>query len=128
MRHNYATRGQKVIDFIIGFIGWFFFNGLAWGAIQLVSALLSGGLIETFPGDAPPVTTTLSDLASILFLALSCAILLANIVSVIVFARTRYWIALGEVSAFAASLILVLCAGATLAAICFTALGSGQGL
>ena len=39
----YTTRNEKVIDFVLGFVGWFLVNGLLYGcSIAILQAMASG--------------------------------------------------------------------------------------
>jgi len=122
-RHEYTSSSQKTIHFLIGFFGWYIVNGVLWGGSQVVSSLVYGGLQTSTPGT--DVTST-SDLIGIAFLVFSCVVLLLNLGTMIYFGFTRYWIALGELSAFASLLILAICASVAFLAICFTSF-SGSG-
>jgi hypothetical protein len=102
-RKIYTTRREKVIDFIVGFLGWFFINGLLYTLLVF--------LIGQFSPDAQ------SSLAVVL---LGLLPLLINIGALIYFGFTRRWIALGALAAFAAVLLLALLLGLLVYAICYT--------
>lgn len=101
-RKVYATRGEKVLDFVLGFAGWFLVNGLIYGCSIVI---LQAGLFDT------------SD--SVLPVLLGLLPLLLNIAVVILFAFTRRWIALGILAAFALVLLGVLLLGLLVYAICY---------
>ena len=101
-RKVYTTRNEKVLDFVIGFVGWFLVNGLLYGCSILI---------------LQAVDSSTSD--SILALLLGLIPLLVNIGALIFFAFTRRWIALGILAAFALVLVGVLLIGIVLYVICF---------
>ena len=99
-RKVYTTRNEKILDFVIGFIGWFMVNGLMYAcSVSIISNLDSG-----------------SDTLQIGLLALPLVI---NIVGLILLSTTRRWIALGALAAFALLLVGVLLIGLLVYAICF---------
>ena len=101
-RKVYTTRNEKVLDFVIGFAGWFFVNGLLYGcSIAILQAIDS------------------SSSQSIPVLLLGLLPLLINIGALILFAFTRRWIALGILAAFALVLVGVLLLGLVLYAVCY---------
>jgi hypothetical protein len=77
--------------------------------------------------NAPDLTELFQSAAGILGLVLLCAPLIINLALLIRFAFTRYWIAIGAASAFAAVLLLTICAGIVWTVACFVLL-SGSGL
>ena len=98
----YTTRNEKVLDFVLGFVGWFLVNGLLYGcSIVILQA----------------VDSSSSD--SILALLLGLLPLLINIGALIFFAFTRRWIALGILAAFALVLVGVLLLGLVFYVICY---------
>jgi hypothetical protein len=98
----YTTRNEKVIDFVLGFVGWFLVNGLLYGcSIAVLQAMASG------TPDSIPV------------LLLGLLPLLINIGALIFFAFTRRWIALGILAAFALVLVGVLLLGLVFYVICY---------
>src|SRR5690242_11101395 len=101
-RKVYTTRKEKVIDFVLGFFGWFLVNGLLYGGSILI---------------LQAVGSNTSD--STLALLLGLIPLLVNIAALIFFAFTRRWIALGILAAFALMLVAVLLIGIVLYVICF---------
>src|SRR5690349_10958 len=101
-RKVYTTRNEKVLDFVLGFAGWFLVNGLLYGCSIL--------LIQALPSDSPD---------SLPALLLGILTLLANIGALIFFAFTRRWIALGILAAFALVLVGVLLLGLVFYVICF---------
>ena len=101
-RKVYTTRKEKVIDFVLGFFGWFLVNGLLYGcSIWILQA----------------VDSSTSD--SVLALLLGLLPLLVNIGALIFFAFTRRWIALGILAAFALVLVAVLLIGLVFYVICY---------
>ena len=100
-RKTYETRNQKILDFVIGFFGFFVFN-----FILFFATLLAGIDLGHLSGVTARVITFLP--------------LILNILGLIYFAFTRYWIALGALSAFGALLLIVL----LLAAVCFAQFGA----
>ena len=117
-RKTYTTTNEKALDFILGFIGWFVLNGVMGGLGQIAaSALLA--ILSSVGADSLPV----ENIAGLMAVGLGCLTLLVNVGLVIYFALTRYWIALGALTAFAASLILTLCAAIFFTAVCFAILG-----
>ncbi len=97
-RKVYETKNEKVIDFLIGFFGWFIINTLL-GILQIG---ILAGLSATFEG-----TANGEQIIGMIGLVISCIPLILNIGVIIYFAFTRYWIALGALLAFAFSLLLV---------------------
>lgn len=120
-RKIYTTRNEKIIDFVIGFIGWFVLNTVFW-------VLLTFGMTGLFAlvGSVPSSNSNLGDAVAIVGALLNCLPFFLNILVLIFFVFTRYWIALGILGAFGASLLIALCATVVFAAICFSALGGGQ--
>lgn len=116
-RHTYNTGGEKTIDFFIGFVGWFVLNGVMAGLVQ-VALTLAGGAANVLSSDV------LNTVVGVAGLVLACLPLLVNIGLVVFFAFTRYWIALGAVAAFAASLIITLCLGILFGAACLAMLAA----
>jgi ABC-type methionine transport system permease subunit len=74
-------------------------------------------------GSVPNSNSNLGDAIAILATLLNCLPFVLNILVFIFFVFTRYWIALGMLGAFGASLLLTLCATVVFAAICFSAMG-----
>ncbi|MEK7328450.1 MAG: hypothetical protein AAB217_24660 [Chloroflexota bacterium] len=115
-RKTYSTRSEKTVDFIIGFIGWFVLNSALGGVSYLVSNLLI-----MLPLD---VNRALSPVLPYVSLALACIPFLVNVGLIILFAFTRYWIALGALAAFAAVLVVIICLALIWGAVCFALLAS----
>ena len=101
-RKIYTTRNEKVLDFVLGFVGWFLINGLLYGCsiliLQRMSFDASGSIVAVLLGLLP---------------------LLVNIAALIFFAFTRRWIALGMLAAFALVLVGVLLFGLVFYVICY---------
>lgn len=121
-RHTYATSGQKVLDFALGFFGWYLLNSLLWGCGQLMLALV----IAPFTSTATPNTDLMATAVSVISMCITCVPMLANIGLLIYFGLTRYWITLGALSAFVLTTIMVLCLGILVGATCLGVL-SGVG-
>ena len=101
-RKVYTTRSEKVLDFVIGFVGWFLVNGLLYGCSIWVLQSIDSSSSQSLPA-----------------LLLGLLPLLINIGALIFFAFTRRWIALGMLAAFALVLVGVLLLGLVFYAICF---------
>jgi hypothetical protein len=97
----YTNRNEKILDFVIGFVGWFLINGLLYGCSIAILQVMA---FET------------SD--SIVVLLLGVLPLLINIAALIFFAFTRRWIALGALAAFALVLVGVLLIGLFIYTVC----------
>jgi hypothetical protein len=103
-RKTYTTRREKVIDFVIGFFGWFIVNGVLYAcSIAVLSQFASESIPEPLP---------------VLFLV--ALPLLINIAALILLGLTRRWIALGALAAFALLLIGTLLLGLIVYAVCFS--------
>ena|SRR6188472_167033 len=98
----YTTRNEKVLDFVLGFVGWFLVNGLLYGC--------SIAILQALESDAQ------NSLAALL---LGLLPLLINIGALIFFAFTRRWVALGILAAFALVLVGVLLLGLVFYVICY---------
>ena len=102
-RKVYTARNEKIIDFAIGFVGWFIVNGLLYTClIWLYSDL--------------PTADSQGYIAALVLLALP---LLINIGALVLLAFTRRWIALGALAAFGLLLLGGLLLGLLLYAVCF---------
>jgi hypothetical protein len=113
-RHVYATQNEKVIDFALGFIGWFILNGLMAFAGQI-----GGGLSTVLVAVLPFDPNLMSQIQGVVLVLLACLPLLVNIAGLVLLAFTRHWIALGALAAFATSLVVVLCAAILFLGACF---------
>jgi hypothetical protein len=100
-RKVYENRNQKVLDFVIGFVGWFLINGLLYTCSLL---LLSNGTFDIE-----------QEIWPIVLLALP---LVLNIAALIFLAFTRRWIALGALAAFALTLVGGLLIGLVIYTVC----------
>ena len=98
----YTTRGEKILDFVIGFVGWYLVNGLMYTLLVWLLGFMD--------------PTTQSSLAALVLLVLPLVI---NVVALIFFGFTRRWIALGALASFGALLALVIVLGLLAAAFCF---------
>jgi len=101
--------GQKLAWFAIGFVCWFLLNGALGGWAYWLGSIGN-------------------DIAQAAALLLSGLLLLANPAALVVLAffPRGQWAALGALAALAVAFCVVLILGATLAAICFSNLGSGN--
>jgi hypothetical protein len=119
-RHTYETSTEKTIDFLMGFVGWWVANVVFAAITQFVVPLVSLPLNNADPSLAP--------LFTVISLALSCLPLLVNVAAIVAFAFTRYWVALGALAGFGSALVIALCIGLVVGAICFAALASYSAL
>jgi hypothetical protein len=103
-RKVYTTRNEKVIDFAIGFVGWFLVNGMLYACLILLYSRI-------------PSQDSQGSIAALLLLALP---LLINIGLLVLLAFTRRWIALGALAAFALLLLGGLLLGLLAYTICFS--------
>lgn len=101
-RKIYTTRNEKVIDFVLGFVGWFLVNGLLYGCSIMILQALDSSSSQSIP-----------------VLLLGLLPLLINIGALILFAFTRRWVALGILAAFALVLVGVLLLGLVFYVICY---------
>ncbi len=99
-RKIYATRNEKILDFVIGFVGWCLINGLMYACS--LTFLTYVGVQEDS-----------------LSIALLVVPLIVNIIALIFLGMTRRWIALGALAAFALLLLGTLVIGLLIYAICF---------
>lgn len=118
-RHSYTTRGEKTIDFMIGFVGWFIFNIIVGGAVYLGPTFLDSILVA---GQTDPQRIVdLQNIVGFVALGLSGLSWLLNIGLLFFFGFTRYWIALGMLAALAVSGLIILCLGVMMGVLCFSA-------
>jgi hypothetical protein len=101
-RKEYTTRNEKILDFVIGFVGWYLVNGLFYGCTVTLLSQASNGID--------------SNMSALILLALP---LLINIGALVGLGMWRRWIALGALAAFGAALALVLLIGILIYAVCF---------
>jgi hypothetical protein len=125
-RFQYSSTGQKVAHFVVGFFGWFLLNAVAWGLLGVLSGAGSS-LFDDLLRGAGVTPGLASDIVGAVYLGLSCLVMLLNIGTIIYFAFTRYWIALGELAAFGLVLVLTLCAALLFGAACFAILAGMSG-
>lgn len=106
-RNTYLTRNAKIIDFVIGFIGWIVLNVLIAVFVQFIVAGLSvaGGALDGGGSGVPDGMLIVIGLVSL------CVPLVVNVGLLLFLALTRYWIALGAAAAFVLALVVGLCAG-----------------
>ena len=103
-RKVYTTRNEKIIDFAIGFVGWFLINGVLYAClIWLYSSI--------------PNADSQGGIATLMLLALP---LLINIGLLVLLAFTRRWIAFGALAAFGLLLLGGLLLGLLVYAVCFS--------
>ena len=110
--HAYASRREKVIDFIIGIVGWHVVNGLLLLFVFLPSMLSTG---ESSSG-------YLTGLLTLLSLCVSLLALVFNVSGLFYFVATRHWIGLGMLASWALYLLLGVLAGVVLGIVCFASL------
>jgi len=91
LRKTYATRPEKILDAVIGFVGWWVINSLIWVAI-------TRGKWLWIDFGAP---------------AMSWYLLPLGIVALIFLAFSRRWLALGILVAVALNLAIALVLGLT---------------
>jgi hypothetical protein len=103
-RKVYATRNEKIIDFAIGFVGWFFVNGVLYACLVSLYSRL-------------PTTDSQGNIAALMLLALP---LLLNVGLLVLLAFTRRWIAFGALAAFGLLLLGGLVLGLLAYAVCFS--------
>ena len=103
-RKEYTTRNEKILDFVIGFLGWYLLNGLLYAC--LIFGL--GQLDSSVAGS--------DNIGGLALLALP---LLLNIGALVGLGMWRRWIALGALGAFAAALLMVLLLGILVYAVCY---------
>ena len=116
-RKVYTTRGEKVVDFIIGIGLVIVINTilgvLFWGLSYLSSNLSTSG--------------TAINLLGIVGIVLNCLPYVINIGLMVFFGFTRPWIALGMLATVGALLALSLCLAVAVAVWCFAMLGGFGG-
>ena len=95
------TRTEKIRDLSIGFIGWWLVNGLVWFVFNL-DAVKYGG-----------------ELVTIGLLLFSLVYAIAQLITLIVLAFRRGWIALGALSAMGLNLVISLMLGLLINSVCF---------
>jgi len=100
-RKTYETRNQKIVDFVLGFVGWYLLNGLMY--------FCSFAFLTYVSSEQDAIS-----------LALLVVPLVVNIVGLILLGLTRRWIALGALAAFALLLLATLVIGLLVYAICFS--------
>ena len=93
--YTYKTRGEKILHFVIGFVGWWVFNGALWFALTGGKGLGYGVFI------------------------LNLLVFPANLLILIVLAFVRHWISLGWLAAIAVNLLIALIVGVASNGFCF---------
>ena len=104
-RKVYTSRDQKVGDFMLG-VGLIIALNVAFLAIYLILATLDSVFYTTLNSG------NFQDFGTLVTLALSFLPFVLNILVMIYFGLTRYWIALGMLGGFAVALLVVLILGA----------------
>ena len=110
-RHAYITRGEKVRDFFIGFGIWLLLN--------LVLGIGVPFVLGPALGDFKP-TGLAGDILDWVAIALACLPWLLNLIALIYFGLTRYWIALGILGGFGLAFVVVICGFLFVAVLCFS--------
>ena len=100
-RKIYTTRNEKILDFVIGFVGWCMLNGLMY--------FCSFAFLTYVDIQQDSIA-----------IALLVVPLIVNISALIIVGMTRRWIALGALTAFALLLLGALVIGLLVYAICFS--------
>ena len=95
------TRNEKIRGFLSGFTGWWVINGLFWF------------------GANSDYLNSMGENALLVFICVVPAFYLAQLVTLIILAFRRGWIALGVTSAISLNLVITLMAGLTTNATCF---------
>jgi hypothetical protein len=119
-RKIYQARNEKTVDCLIGFGGWVVLN--------VIFAGIGFGLFVALGSVRPDYyySEGYNSLVSLLGVMLTCLPLLINIGAIIYFALTRYWIALGALVAFTASLLLIICLGSLISVLLFSLLSGAD--
>lgn len=110
----YETRGEKVRDFLAGFVGWFLVN-IVFGLLTSIPPTLINDV-------RPPI----SDLVGVLYGVLACLPWVVNLGLLVFFLMRRRWIAFGGLAAFGLVLLCIIIAGVVTAAICFSIESGGK--
>jgi hypothetical protein len=100
-RKIYTTRNEKILDFVIGFLGWCLINGLMYACSFMFLTYVS------VQQDSQTI-------------ALLVVPLIVNVIGLILLGMTRRWMALGALAAFALLLLGTLVIGLLVYAICFS--------
>jgi len=95
------TRNEKIRDFLFGFVGWWVINALVWFAVM------------------SDYVNSMGENVLLIFLLGIPVFYLAQLITLIILASRRGWIALGIVSAMALNLVITLILGLTFNATCF---------
>jgi hypothetical protein len=116
-RHEYATQSAKRNDFIIGFLAWYALNLVLWAVVGIMAGVVFSILPPQFEPTQNTNSTTLWFAATSV---ITCGLpLLLNLGALLYFGRTRRWIALGALAAFAVVLLFILIVGLIVAVLCF---------
>jgi drug/metabolite transporter (DMT)-like permease len=114
-RKVYATRGEKVGDFVIGIGVWFGIN-IVLGFLLAFGAGMFAGVFASLDARGS------ENIIGLVTMVLNCLPFVLNGAALVFFAFTRHWIALGMAAAFGVSILLMLCAAVLLAGVCFAAM------
>jgi hypothetical protein len=114
-RKKYLTRRDKIVDFVIGFIGVFVLNAAIYLSLNGIFFLVDiVGYGQAGAGDL------IRQVGTYAMLVLPCAI---NIGLLLFFAWWRPWIALGALFALGSLIVLPILAGVCFFAGCLTIIG-----
>ena len=106
-RKKYLTGREKLLDFVIGFIGFFVPNVVIYFALAYLADIFGGATVGR-----QPISKVIAYVALILPWAINIGLLLF-------FAWWRPWIALGALSALGYIIVLAILAGVCLVVGCF---------
>jgi hypothetical protein len=108
-RKTYTTRNEKIIDFVIGFVGFIVLNTIMWLVIIRLVVILFG---------LPPNNSLILQLAQLAIQIILVIPFIIDIALLIFFDSRHKWIAFGILGAFALLLLVALGAGLFFAASC----------
>jgi hypothetical protein len=104
------SKKEKIIRFVIGFVGFFLLNGIGFFLLFGIPALIGGS------GDYPLPLNIFLMVLPYLFFLINLGLIIALFVS-----KKNRWVGIGFLSAIAFTLLLVIVAGIFLTIVCFTA-------
>ena len=110
-RKKYLTREEKILDFVIGFVGFIVLNGAIYSLLLPCVTILIATIAHELGGTGELV----EQLNIYVMLLLPCAV---NTGLFIFFAWWRSWIALGALCALGSMIVLAILAGVCLAVGC----------
>ncbi len=100
-RRIYQTRWQRIVDFVLGFLGWFSLNGLFWLVFSRLAPYVDPAIEAAGPlFDSQIVVTAVG-------MSILCIPVQVNLGLLVFYGFRRSWIALGIIGAFAATLVFV---------------------